>query len=413
MLDAYASAMVNAARMEPDGMGCIAEDDARLGCFQMPEDERIKDKEQERLLLIATVEDLLRHEIALREQSEEAMYLVFPSQLTRENPDLPDPSGKAVIITFEGPVLTVYATLAVRLSHSGVFRKKELWKNAATYTDLVGGLCGFYAREIEEGRAEFALFFDAMASEQTRYQFEEYILTHLRRRALPGSIQRRRIFTCLKCNTPVSDVVAIRRRERGYDWLECPVCDSHVLLLDGKERLGVTPQSIVQQIDRAADVQRDREAANFVSASKIATRDYDVFLCHNSKDKPVVKEIANQLKQRDILPWLDEWELRPGIPWQSELERQIENIKAVAVFVGQDGIGPWQNMELESFLLEFVKRKCPVIPVILLSCENPPKLPIFLSRMTWVDFRKRDPDPLERLVWGITGERRPRREPET
>jgi hypothetical protein len=25
--------------------------------------------------------------------------------------------------------------------------------------------------------------------------------------------------------------------------------------------------------------------------------------------------------------------------------------------------------------------------------------------MTWVDFRKEDPDPLEQLVWGITGQR--------
>jgi hypothetical protein len=25
--------------------------------------------------------------------------------------------------------------------------------------------------------------------------------------------------------------------------------------------------------------------------------------------------------------------------------------------------------------------------------------------MTWVDFRKDDPDPMEQLVWGITGKR--------
>jgi hypothetical protein len=26
--------------------------------------------------------------------------------------------------------------------------------------------------------------------------------------------------------------------------------------------------------------------------------------------------------------------------------------------------------------------------------------------MTWVDFRKADPDPMEQLIWGIAGERR-------
>jgi TIR domain len=60
---------------------------------------------------------------------------------------------------------------------------------------------------------------------------------------------------------------------------------------------------------------------------KIETQDFDVFLCHQSEDKPAVKEIGNQLKDLGILPWLDEWELRPGLPWQRSLEKQIGQIK--------------------------------------------------------------------------------------
>ncbi len=45
---------------------------------------------------------MLIHEIVLREQAGDGPYLVFPSQSTRENPDLPDPEGKAVIFGFEG-----------------------------------------------------------------------------------------------------------------------------------------------------------------------------------------------------------------------------------------------------------------------------------------------------------------------
>jgi hypothetical protein len=37
--------------------------------------------------------------------------------------------------------------------------------------------------------------------------------------------------------------------------------------------------------------------------------------------------------------------------------------------------------------------------------QKEPQLPIFLEGMTWVDFRKEDPNPMERLIWGITGER--------
>ena len=134
--------------------------------------------------------------------------------------------------------------------------------------------------------------------------------------------------------------------------------------------------------------------------------DFDVFLCHNGIDKPAVKKIGEQLKEQSLLPWLDVWELRPGLPWQRALEEQIEHIKTVAVFVGKDGMGPWQQMELEAFLREFVRRKCPVIPVLLDYAPNEPQLPIFLRGMTWVDFRKPDTEPMENLVWGITGTRK-------
>ncbi|MBD2521267.1 GUN4 domain-containing protein [Nostoc sp. FACHB-133] len=129
---------------------------------------------------------------------------------------------------------------------------------------------------------------------------------------------------------------------------------------------------------------------------------FDVFLCHNSKDKPEVIEIAHELIRQGIKPWLDRWALRPGLDWQSSLEEQIENIKSAAVFVGSSGLGPWQNKEMKAFLNEFVERGCPVIPVLLGNTPQQPKLPIFLRGHTWVDFRT-DAEAMEQLIWGITG----------
>jgi hypothetical protein len=80
-------------------------------------------------------------------------------------------------------------------------------------------------------------------------------------------------------------------------------------------------------------------------------------------------------------------------------------IHSAAVFVGRNGIGPWQSMEVEAFLSEFVRRGCPVIPVLLPDAPNQPALPVFLRNIAWVDFRKQEPEPLERLIWGITGKR--------
>jgi hypothetical protein len=134
---------------------------------------------------------------------------------------------------------------------------------------------------------------------------------------------------------------------------------------------------------------------------------FDVFLCHNSEDKEAVIKIAEQLKdEHNIEPWLDDWELRPGLPWQPELERQIAHIKSAAVFVGKKGIGPWQSQEIYSFLSEFHRRQCPVIPVLLSDAPQQPQLPIFLKGMTWVDFREQTrvyTPAMDKLIWGITG----------
>lgn len=59
----------------------------------------------------------------------------------------------------------------------------------------------------------------------------------------------------------------------------------------------------------------------------MAEQQFDVFLCHNSEDKPAVIEIAQQLRQNGLKPWPDIWELRPGVDWQETLEEQIKQIK--------------------------------------------------------------------------------------
>ena len=132
---------------------------------------------------------------------------------------------------------------------------------------------------------------------------------------------------------------------------------------------------------------------------------FDVFLCHNGQDKSEVKKIAEKLKQKGLKPWLDVWELPPGQSWQELLEEQIEDVKSAAVFVGSSGFGPWQELEMRAFLSEFVNRGCPVIPVLLENAPQKPELPIFLKALTWVDFRHTQPDPMGRLIWGITGDK--------
>jgi hypothetical protein len=133
---------------------------------------------------------------------------------------------------------------------------------------------------------------------------------------------------------------------------------------------------------------------------------FDVFLCHNSVDKPAIRLINEKLKSFQIQTWLDEEQIRPGTDWLDILEKQIFAIRSAAVFVGEEGTGPWQRLEIKALLRKFVRKSSVVIPVILANCKREPEIPSFLEGFHRVDFRSASPDPLEQLVWGITGKRR-------
>jgi hypothetical protein len=72
-------------------------------------------------------------------------------------------------------------------------------------------------------------------------------------------------------------------------------------------------------------------------------RAYDVFLSYSTKDRETVVQLAEALVAVGIRPWLDVWELVPGQPWQTGLNKAIQNVTAAAVCVGPSGMGAWQD----------------------------------------------------------------------
>ena len=128
---------------------------------------------------------------------------------------------------------------------------------------------------------------------------------------------------------------------------------------------------------------------------------YDVFMCHSSVDKPIVRKINVELKEAGLRTWLDEEQIRPGQQWQVELENQIEKVRSACVFVGEGGVGPWQNAEIRAFLTQFVRRGCLVVPVLLPNAPTVPKLPIFLQEMMWADLRQDYTLQLARLIGAL------------
>ncbi|WP_165742084.1 toll/interleukin-1 receptor domain-containing protein [Candidatus Thiosymbion oneisti] len=133
---------------------------------------------------------------------------------------------------------------------------------------------------------------------------------------------------------------------------------------------------------------------------------FDVFLSHNSSDKPTVRALKQALTEQGLKCWLDEEQLRPGLSWQDLLEQAIKTCGSVAVCIAADGLGPWQDQEMQAALRLAVKDGCPIIPVLLPEAPSKPELPLFLGNRIWVDLRgELDAEGIDRLIWGITGKK--------
>ena len=132
---------------------------------------------------------------------------------------------------------------------------------------------------------------------------------------------------------------------------------------------------------------------------------YDVYISYAEADATEVMKIGERLKERGILPWFDAIDADPGSLARAQQEEQIRKILAATVFVGQHAIDGGQALQMYSFIEQFVQRGCRVIPVVLPGVSGKPQVPVYLANFAGVDFRQQNPEPLGRLIWGITGQR--------
>ena len=121
------------------------------------------------------------------------------------------------------------------------------------------------------------------------------------------------------------------------------------------------------------------------------TQQFDVFLSHNSREKPAVEALAYKLRAEGLNPWLDKEQLIPGTRWQGGLADGLRASFTCAVFIGKDDLGNWESEELDVAQNRAANdRDFRIIPVLLPNLPDPfdlSPLPPFLLSRTWVDFR--------------------------
>ena len=77
---------------------------------------------------------------------------------------------------------------------------------------------------------------------------------------------------------------------------------------------------------------------------------YDVFLSHSSKDKPIVREVAERLRADGLRVWLDEWILKPGDNLPKKLDEGLEESRVLVLFMSANAFGSdWAQLEAGTF----------------------------------------------------------------
>jgi hypothetical protein len=112
----------------------------------------------------------------------------------------------------------------------------------------------------------------------------------------------------------------------------------------------------------------------------------DVFLCHSSADKPVVRNLWEKLKADGFAPWLDEKELLPGQQWELAIRKAIDCAGAILVCLSSGSINKEGFLQREIGLVIDKASEKPedtifLIPVRLEDCT----VPLRLKEFHWVN----------------------------
>ena len=79
---------------------------------------------------------------------------------------------------------------------------------------------------------------------------------------------------------------------------------------------------------------------------------YDVFLSHSSKDKPVVRAVAERLRADGLQVWFDSWVLKPGDSIPAKIEEGLEHSRVLVLCMSAHAFGSdWA--QLESYTYRF------------------------------------------------------------
>lgn len=123
---------------------------------------------------------------------------------------------------------------------------------------------------------------------------------------------------------------------------------------------------------------------------------YDIFLSHNSQDKPRVRRLAERLRATGLRVWFDEWIIQPGDDIYLTIERGLEASRVLVLCLSPAALGSeWVTLERSTVLFrDPTNAGRRFIPLLLADCA----LPETLRRYKSVEFHEESNTALEALL---------------
>jgi WD40 repeat protein/RNase P subunit RPR2 len=112
---------------------------------------------------------------------------------------------------------------------------------------------------------------------------------------------------------------------------------------------------------------------------------FDVFLSHNSKDKPRVRRLAERLQASGIRVWLDEWIIQAGDIIALKVDEGLEQSRVLLLCISPEALASgWVALERSTAVhRDPANAGRRFVPLLLGNCD----LPDTLRRYKYVDFR--------------------------
>ena len=134
---------------------------------------------------------------------------------------------------------------------------------------------------------------------------------------------------------------------------------------------------------------------------------YDVFISHNSQDKPIVKDLANRLEADGLKVWLDEWEILAGDSILSKVEHGLSKSRHVVYMMSDNSINSnWVTLErLTPMFNDPLNNSRRLLPVLLEDTI----IPDMIKQFYYIDWRKGEEHEYKKLLAACKDEKPPRK----